>query len=168
MPFIAVLDDEFETWFKKDSLWQSEDLNAVVGRDVGRVCILHGPVAVRHSKVVDEPIKAILDSIHDGHISHLVENEYYGERSNVPQVECFGLDAYNAPLVEFKTNLYYEAEAACTSTADPSDLSTEEWIASLAGTRHDWRAGYPHCPLRYLWIQGRPEPRRRPPEEDEV
>lgn len=62
--FIPRLDDNFETWFKKDSLWQSQDVNAVVDQDAGRVCILQGPVAVKYAKKVDEPAKDILDGIH--------------------------------------------------------------------------------------------------------
>ncbi|CCH44336.1 hypothetical protein BN7_3898 [Wickerhamomyces ciferrii] len=34
VPFVPVLDQKFEVFFKKDSLWQSEDLEAVVGEDV--------------------------------------------------------------------------------------------------------------------------------------
>lgn len=30
VPFIPVLDNSFEVWFKKDSLWQAEDIDAVV------------------------------------------------------------------------------------------------------------------------------------------
>ena len=74
VPFVAVLDANFEVWFKKDSLWQSEDLDAVVDQDVGRVCILQGPVAVKHSIKVDEPVKEILDNINKGLIDQL-----YGE-----------------------------------------------------------------------------------------
>src|ERR1700733_4558163 len=58
--FVPALDDNFEFWFKKDSLWQSEDLEAVIDQDVGRTCILQGPTAARYSKIVDEPIKDIL------------------------------------------------------------------------------------------------------------
>lgn len=64
VPFVPALDEHFETWFKKDSLWQSEDLGAVAERDVGRICILHGPVAALHTKTVDEPIKDLLDGLH--------------------------------------------------------------------------------------------------------
>ena len=39
-PFIPVIDAELQFWFKKDSLWQSEMLDAVVDSDVGRVAIL--------------------------------------------------------------------------------------------------------------------------------
>lgn len=63
--FIPLIDENLDFWIKKDSLWFSEDLDAVPGRDPQRVCILQGPVSVRYSQKADEPIKAILDGIHD-------------------------------------------------------------------------------------------------------
>ncbi len=72
VPFIPILDENFETYFKKDSLWQSEDLSAVPDRDAGRVCILQGPVAAKYSVKV-ESAKTILDEIHEGHIRALSE-----------------------------------------------------------------------------------------------
>ena len=50
--FVPVIDSDLDFWFKKDSLWCSEDLDAVPGRDAGRVCILQGPVAVKYSTKV--------------------------------------------------------------------------------------------------------------------
>ncbi|KAH7370162.1 putative fatty acid synthase beta subunit dehydratase [Rhexocercosporidium sp. MPI-PUGE-AT-0058] len=82
VPFIPIIDEDFEVWFKKDSLWQSEDIGAVFGQDPGRVCILQGPVAVRHSTVANEPIKQILDSIHNGHAEILLQSKY-GEPNKV-------------------------------------------------------------------------------------
>ncbi|KAJ4422983.1 putative PKS/NRPS-like protein biosynthetic cluster [Gnomoniopsis sp. IMI 355080] len=61
--FIPTLDREFETWFKKDSLWQAERLEAVDGQDPQRVCIIHGPVAARYSKIINEPASEILGTI---------------------------------------------------------------------------------------------------------
>ncbi|KAL2267370.1 hypothetical protein VTJ83DRAFT_4647 [Remersonia thermophila] len=71
VPFVPALDENFETWFKKDSLWQSEDIDAVVDRDAERTLILHGPVAARHTCKVDEPVAEVLDGIHSGIINHL-------------------------------------------------------------------------------------------------
>ena len=62
--FVVALDDDFEHWFKKDSLWQSEDLDAVIGQDPERVCILQSPVSVRYSTRDDQSAKDILDEIH--------------------------------------------------------------------------------------------------------
>jgi fatty acid synthase subunit beta len=72
VPFIPTLeDDKLEYWFKKDSLWQAEDLDAVAGQDPGRVCILHGPVAAGYSTRADQPVKEILDEINDYHVQAL-------------------------------------------------------------------------------------------------
>jgi len=90
VPFVPSLDENFEFWFKKDSLWQSEDLEAVVDQDVGRTCILQGPMAVKYSKKVDEPIKEILDGVHNDHIKFLTRDVYGGNESTIPTVEYFG------------------------------------------------------------------------------
>jgi enoyl reductase-like protein len=58
-------------WFKKDSLWYSEFIDAVQDRDIQRTCILQGPVAVRHSKIANEPIGDILGGIHEAIIENL-------------------------------------------------------------------------------------------------
>ncbi|GAB9466788.1 hypothetical protein Gpo141_00004153 [Globisporangium polare] len=65
--FIPIIDGDFRTWFTKDSLWYSEDLDAVPERDVQRVCILQGPVAVRYSTKVNEPTAKILGDIVGGY-----------------------------------------------------------------------------------------------------
>ncbi len=72
--FIPRLDENFETWFKKDSLWQMEDLDAVINQDPQRVCIIHGPVAARHTTKVDEPAATILDDIADGLTNSLLSD----------------------------------------------------------------------------------------------
>ena len=79
--FIPRLDEHFETWFKKDSLWQAQDIEAVPSHDVQRVCILQGPVAARYSKVVDEPVQTILDSIISSYID-LLRKEDVSERTD--------------------------------------------------------------------------------------
>ncbi|KAK8093874.1 fatty acid synthase subunit beta [Apiospora hydei] len=63
--FIVALDDDFEHAFKKDSLWQSQDLDAVYEQDPERVCILQSPVSVRYSTRDDQSSKEILDEIHN-------------------------------------------------------------------------------------------------------
>ncbi|PWY71388.1 fatty acid synthase beta subunit [Aspergillus eucalypticola CBS 122712] len=64
--FIPALNDDFEFYFKKDSLWQAEDIDAVVDQDAERVCILQGPVAAQYSVRQDESAKEILDNIMSG------------------------------------------------------------------------------------------------------
>ena len=79
--FIPKLDENFETWFKKDSLWQAEDIEAVPDRDAQRLCILQGPVAARYSTVVNEPVQQILDNITSSHIELL-------RKEDVPEKTC--------------------------------------------------------------------------------
>ncbi|KAE8356277.1 acyl transferase domain-containing protein [Aspergillus coremiiformis] len=72
--FIPVLNDDFEYYFKKDSLWQSEDIDAVIGQDAGRVCILHGPVAAQYTCDRGESAKEILDKIVNSLAHHLQQD----------------------------------------------------------------------------------------------
>ncbi|KAL1956696.1 hypothetical protein VTO42DRAFT_6946 [Malbranchea cinnamomea] len=144
VPFIPALDNNFEFWFKKDSLWQSEDLDAVVGQDVGRVCILQGPMAVKYSTKVDEPVKDILDGIHNSHIEFLIRDVYGGDESNVPVVEYFGgrlldledgHDIDGLTVSEDETKISYRLSSAPTTNLP----DTERWLYLLAGKTYSWR-----------------------------
>ncbi|KAI0096024.1 enoyl reductase domain of FAS1 [Nemania sp. FL0031] len=77
--FILALDEDFEYWFKKDSLWQSEDVNAVYGADPERVCILQSPVSVRYITRDDQSAQEILDEVHDG-LANLLKG------SDIPEI----------------------------------------------------------------------------------
>lgn len=142
--FIPVLDNDFEFYFKKDSLWQSEDLAAVPGQDVGRTCVLQGPMAAKHSAKVDEPIKEILDGIHNSHIASLVRDKYGGQTSEIPAIEYFGgkLIEPEIPLdMEGLTVSYDEHKntyrlSSSTSVQLPS---VDSWLSLLAGPRRNWR-----------------------------
>ncbi|KAJ9137269.1 Fatty acid synthase subunit beta [Pleurostoma richardsiae] len=142
--FVPALDENFEFFFKKDSLWQSEDLDAVIGQDVGRTCILQGPMAAKYSTVMDEPIKDILDSIHNAHIASLTKDIYSGEASTIPTVEYFG-----GKLIETEIPVDVEGVMASydalkniyrvsTSASVPLP-SEEEWLSILAGHTRNWR-----------------------------
>ena len=144
VPFVPVLDDTFEFFFKKDSLWQSEDLEAVVDQDVGRTCILQGPMAAKYSKIVDEPVKDILDGINDAHIQYLLNDVYGGQESNIPVLEYFG-----GKLIEADDHI--EADGLTVSTLDDKiiyRMSTsptanlpepDSWFSVLAGRQYSWR-----------------------------
>ncbi|PWY87433.1 beta subunit of fatty acid synthase [Aspergillus heteromorphus CBS 117.55] len=130
VPFIPVLDEEFEVWFKKDSLWQSEDVQAVPSQDVGRTCILHGPVAAKHTKMADEPIKNLLDSIHAQWVKALIEGGYDEDQPQTPLTE----DGMAELPSEISLTRTYEPLAL-----DEEMPSTEDWMARLAGTQKGWR-----------------------------
>lgn len=136
-PFVPVLDEKFEFYFKKDSLWQSEDLEAVVDEDVQRTCILHGPVAAQFTNEVNEPIKKILDSIHDGHIKRLLKDEYNGDEKSIPVVEYFSSKkAYDIKQV---AGVSIETKAGKTIYSIGSTLpNKEQWFKLLAGKELNW------------------------------
>ncbi|KAH3899970.1 probable Fatty acid synthase subunit beta [Saccharomycodes ludwigii] len=132
VPFVPILDKRFEFFFKKDSLWQSENLETVVDQDVQRTCILHGPVAAQFTNDIDEPVNHILDGIHDGHIEKLLKDYYNGDASKVPVVEYFGGED---PIPVAKE------EAKITLKADEI-ASVTEWFKLLAGGEKNWRHAF--------------------------
>ncbi|KAG0084606.1 3-oxoacyl-[acyl-carrier-protein] synthase [Podila epicladia] len=146
VPFIPVLDKDFEVWFKKDSLWQAEDLSAVVDQDVQRTCILQGPTAVRYATKVDEPVKDILDGIFHSHITSLKERYYNNDDASIPQVEYFGgkpgrfesATKVISPLVKISTDAEGRVALVETSTLESSLPQTEDWLEFLAGQDPSW------------------------------
>ena len=144
VPFVPALDENFEYWFKKDSLWQSEDLEAVVGQDVGRTCILQGPMAARFSNVIDEPVQSILDGIHRGHIEGLLKDVYGNDATRVPVFEYFGgqlgepddeADIDGLTISEDANKIGYRLSSS--PSADLPDI--DRWLRLLAGRAYSWR-----------------------------
>ncbi|EME41649.1 hypothetical protein DOTSEDRAFT_73897 [Dothistroma septosporum NZE10] len=147
VPFVPCLDDTFELFFKKDSLWQSEDLDAVVDQDVGRVAILQGPMAVKYSKIVDEPIKDILDGVHQGHIKYLTKDLYNGNEAKIPKIEYFGgklieassdINLEGLTVNETEHKILYRLSAVSGTALPPID----NWMQLLAGRNHTWRHAF--------------------------
>ncbi|KAI9783022.1 MAG: beta subunit of fatty acid synthetase [Peltula sp. TS41687] len=144
VPFVPSLDENFEFWFKKDSLWQSEDLEAVVDQDVGRTCILQGPTAVKYSNSVNEPIKQILDDIHESHIKSLIKDVYDGKEDAIPTLEYFGSnpiediqepDVDGLTVSEDTTKITYRLSNS--TTANLPDI--DRWLDLLGGEYQSWR-----------------------------
>ena len=145
VPFVPCLDENFEFFFKKDSLWQSEDLEAVVDQDVGRTCILQGPTAVKYSNTINEPIKDILDGVHNDHIKGLTQDVYHGIEKDIPNVEYFGgqllvdadrdLDIDGLTIAQDKEKISYRLSSA----ANASIPDLEAWLHLLAGKAYSWR-----------------------------
>ncbi|KAJ3214628.1 3-oxoacyl-[acyl-carrier-protein] synthase [Dinochytrium kinnereticum] len=142
--FIPVFDDKFEFWLKKDSLWQSEDVEAVVGQDAGRVAILQGPVAVRHANKVDEPVKDILGNIYKGHIDALKAKYYGGSELAIPVVEYLGARPANVPVGKLRgvtaTPLVDGDEASIMYqlSRDEELPALNDWLETLAGSNLSW------------------------------
>lgn len=119
--FIPALDEDFEFYFKKDSLWQAEDIDAVEGRDAQRVCILHGPVAAQYSRYPSEPAGYILDSITEGVVSRLHEDSMAEEL--VPDLESGLVTPASWSSVSSNGKEFSEetSSTSITSLSDPSD-----------------------------------------------
>lgn len=145
VPFVPSLDENFEFFFKKDSLWQSEDLEAVVDQDVGRTCILQGPTAVKYSNTIDEPIKDILDGIHRDHISGLTKDVYGGKVSAIPVVEYFGglkpIDSSDEHDLDGMTTSEDTGRISHRLSSAPNTnlLGLDAWLSLLAGKAYSWR-----------------------------
>ncbi|TIC66451.1 hypothetical protein E3Q02_01872 [Wallemia mellicola] len=140
VPFIPVLDNSFEVWFKKDSLWQAEDIDAVVDQDPQRVCILQGPVAAKHSTKVDEPIKELLGGIEEQLVKKLLERRYNGDASKVPEVDYIGAQPVNESSTQLESYKIISTTEQDKQTYQISDRlpPTEEWLESLAGSQVGW------------------------------
>ncbi|KAJ3096841.1 3-oxoacyl-[acyl-carrier-protein] synthase [Phlyctochytrium planicorne] len=142
--FIPVFDEKFEFWLKKDSLWQSEDVDAVVGQDAERVAILQGPVAVRHAVKVDEPVKEILGNIYQGHIEALKSKYYGSSEMSIPVVEYLGARPANVPMGNLKgvqaTNLVDGDENSIMYelSRDAELPAVNDWLEVLAGSNLSW------------------------------
>ncbi|KAJ5975180.1 hypothetical protein N7481_008887 [Penicillium waksmanii] len=144
VPFVPVLDENFEYFFKKDSLWQSEDLEAVVDQDVGRTCILQGPMAAHFSKIMDEPVQDILDGVHNGHIAGLLRDVYGGDKSKIPVIEYFGGRLSNPddePELDGLTVSEEPNKLSFRLSASPSAVlpDDDQWLRLLAGDSYSWR-----------------------------
>lgn len=148
VPFVPSLDANFEFWFKKDSLWQSEDLEAVIDQDVGRIAILQGPMAAKHSNTIDEPIKEILDNIHNDHIKFLTRDFYNNnDESSIPTVEYFGgklleaSDEINAEGLSISTT-DDKVTYSLSTDSDATLIQTSKWMSLLAGRSYSWRHAF--------------------------
>ena len=137
VPFVPRLDERFGMWFKKDSLWQSEGLQYVVGQDAGRVNILHGPVAARYSDKMNEPVADILGGIYQGQIDGLLERG-----CSPTEVEYFGGPLpQDVTLPDSVTVARSDSEARYTIAAstDKEDLpSTDDWLEEISGRHTSW------------------------------
>jgi fatty acid synthase subunit alpha, fungi type len=139
MPFIPIIDETFEIWLKKDSLWQSEDVEAVVGQDAGRVVILQGPVAVKYANKV-ETVKDILRGIYTEQIAG-IKRRYYPTGSTMAKVEYLG----RAEPIDFKRlrNVSFTKPSADSLMIElPGENSllpnAYEYFEALAGSHTGW------------------------------
>lgn len=138
VPFIPVMDKDFDVWFKKDSLWQSEDLGAVVDQDVQRTCILHGPVAAKYATRVDQPVGEILGDIYASHIASLKEKYYNNDESSIPEIEYLGgVSSITNKLVASEVSTPTE-KVYLTGDSDAALPQEDEWFQTISGASFNW------------------------------
>ncbi|KAF4131937.1 4'-phosphopantetheinyl transferase domain-containing protein [Phytophthora infestans] len=128
--FVPAIDTEFKTWFKKDSLWYSEDLDAVPERDAQRVFLLQGPVAVRYSTVVDEPVADILNGIATGFENVVKESGAVAAATAASAKQTVNFANVEVTESEGRVELSISEEESTVPSAD-------EWLASLAASVSD-------------------------------
>jgi fatty acid synthase subunit alpha len=112
----------------------------VFDQDPQRVCILQGPVAVKHAKVADEPIKDMLESVESGLVAKFLEKFYGGDESKVPTIDYIGAPPAVEPagIVEKHGIRIEETETGATITLAQSLPPVSAWMELLAGPQVSW------------------------------
>lgn len=118
-------------------MWAAEDIDAIFDQDPQRVCILQGPLAVRHSKVKDEPVKDMLDNIVTGLTDKLLDCLYGGDALKVPTIEYLSAAPTTASdelagveVTCSNSSIVYSVGASVPSTAD--------WLNTISGVQSWW------------------------------
>ncbi|PYI00383.1 beta subunit of fatty acid synthase [Aspergillus sclerotiicarbonarius CBS 121057] len=137
--FIPVLNEDFELYFKKDSLWQAEDIDAVVDQDADRVCILHGPVAAQYSLGCDEPVKEILDTITHGLIERMQRDVSSEESTPGSGSGLITPDSWSS-VSGVKEIAIEDFSLASTVVSESTDDRTVSVAAAALGTSPSWPA----------------------------
>ena len=124
----------------QDSLWYSEDIDAVFDQDPQRVCILQGPVAARHSKVANRPIKEMLGGVESALIEKLLDHYYDGDESKIPYIDYIGASPSKVDPSLVST---YGIDAKITKDKAVYKLGsalppTEDWLETLSGASVTW------------------------------
>ena len=133
--FVPCLNGDFEMWFKKDSLWQAEDVEAVMDQDVGRVCILQGPMAAPYSKKVDEPSGDILNGIHEAFIASLGKPSSSGDLDLREESGNKQMASLTLAHVEFKA-LGSKIRFILSHEGNLPD--SQQWFAFIASKVSGW------------------------------
>ncbi|KAL8830553.1 MAG: hypothetical protein Q9191_001360 [Dirinaria sp. TL-2023a] len=137
--FIPRLDENFETWFKKDSLWQMEDLDAVVDQDPERVCIIHGPVAARHSNSTDESVAEILNRISDDMTDSLLSSEAANTTTEaaLPRHPCEEPLSTDLAFLEIVT-IIHPVQSVYRLKSSPSEAQRALLLRHLLAGNNSW------------------------------
>ncbi|KAF0711481.1 hypothetical protein As57867_005239, partial [Aphanomyces stellatus] len=129
--FIPVIDKDLIVWFKKDSLWCSEVLEAVPDEDAGRVMILHGPMALHHVKTKNEPVGEILHGLSQGVVQTMLTHGW-------PQLTTPSIRP--VPQIKHWTRVRLENNHVRLSKDIHEVMALDIWITELATVigRNNW------------------------------
>lgn len=136
-PFLVDMGADFETWFKKDSLWQSEDIAAVINQDPGRVCILQGPVAARHSIRADEPVRDILNGISTMYVASVLRDRYAGKAASIPIMKIAS-PCTSPDLLDQCASKYEGHQTSFKMSSDMTGADKEAILETIAGRPGTW------------------------------
>lgn len=135
VPFIPVLDADFSVWFKKDPLWQSENLEATFHGDADRVCTLAGPVALQHCKEVNVPVSVFLQDIEQGYLERQASR-------GLPQASCSLASPFYEvdELVHLIGASYISIEPDQVRIAQDclQNINNDLWLLLLGSKLGDW------------------------------
>lgn len=134
--FVPSLDEDFEYWFKKDSLWQSEDIDAVINQDAGRVSILHGPVSAQYSRNDNESAKDILNEIYKPLIA-MVHRDFYHKEAIIPLTGDPGNAAPSSVILE-KLSLETTADRTTIRPMSSTLPKPADWLAFMSNNFSGW------------------------------
>ena len=151
--------------FYQDSLWAAEDIDAVFDQDPQRVAILQGPVAVKHARVANRPIKEMLGGVEDYIIKKLLEEYYSNDESKVPYVDYIGsVPAKINPTLAISYGIDVKSDKVNKTYKFASSLPpVDEWLETLVGPEITWlrallrsenivqKSGYIANPLKRLF-----------------
>jgi len=134
--FVPEIDSHLDYWFKKDSLWMSEELDAVASANeesmadaAQRVVTLQGPVAVTYSQVLNEPVCDVFRDICDGYVE-LYQQSAEGKAAATDSVAYIGGPSPRGAAAEGEITF-----------ADGAALpALEDWLHTLSGPTKGWRS----------------------------
>ena len=102
------------------------------------MCILQGPLAVKHSKVKDEPIKEMLDNITSDLTSKLLERLYSGDESKVPTLEYLGAKPAASPVRKLAGVEVKEQGDEVVFTTSSIIPEKDAWLSYISGHKLNW------------------------------
>jgi fatty acid synthase subunit alpha, fungi type len=105
------------------------------------VCILQGPVAARHSKLKDEPIKDLLGNINSTLIDRLMTRQYGGDMTKVPTIDY--LSAEPVP----STTTSSQRSSAVEHSVGEDVPEANFWLETLAGSKLSWLRAFLTSPI---------------------